>query len=218
MRDVEAHARAILAQAREQAEALLAAAQEQGEALKAEAYAQGMEEGQRDGFAQGQLEGAQAGAQQALTEHQDALTTLVNALAAAAMELDASRRQLEAEGLREVVSLSIAIARRVTKRQGMIDPETLTENLTEAMKLVAHAADVRVAINPKQKTVLEAALPRLQLQWPELKHVELVEEQAIAPGGCRIYIARGHVDADLDSQLDRVVADLLPRDEEAAAS
>jgi flagellar assembly protein FliH len=100
----------------------------------------------------------------------------------------------------------------------MVDPDTLTENLAEAMKLVAHAADVRVAINPMQKSVLEAALPRLQLQWPELKHVELVEEATISPGGCRIFTARGHVDADLDAQLDRVVADLLPRDEEAATS
>jgi flagellar assembly protein FliH len=115
--------------------------------------------------------------------------------------------------LREVVALAVAIARRVTKRQGLVDPEVLTENLREAMKLVAHAADVRIAVHPQQKVVLESVLPQLRLSWPDLKHVELVEDSALSPGGCRIFTARGTVDADLDGQLDRVVNDLLPAPE-----
>jgi flagellar assembly protein FliH len=218
MRDIENHAKVILVCAREQAEALLAEAQREGDDLKSQAYAQGLEEGRRDGSKQGELEGTRAGAQQALAEHQSQLATLVTALSTAAVELDASRRELEARALREVVSLAIAIARRVTKRQGMLESDVLVSNLSEAMKLVAHAADVRIGFHPDQKAVLESALPALRLAWPDLKHVELAEDPDIAPGGCRIYTARGHVDADLDAQLDRVVADLLPRNEEGAAS
>src|SRR5215207_2884050 len=109
MRDIENHARAILLQAREQAEALLVEAQKEAGALKAQGYAEGLEEGRRDGQAQGELEGAQAGAQQALAEHQGQLATLIAALSTAAVDLDASRLQLEAEGLREVVNLSVAV-------------------------------------------------------------------------------------------------------------
>jgi flagellar biosynthesis/type III secretory pathway protein FliH len=58
--------------------------------------------------------------------------------------------------------------------------------------------------------VLEAALPQLKLAWPTLSHVELIDDATLAPGGCRICTARGQVDAALDAQLDRVVADLLP--------
>jgi flagellar assembly protein FliH len=210
MRDIENHARAILMQAREQAEALLAEAQKEAGNLRAQGYAEGLEEGRRDGRAQGELEGAQAGAQQALSEHQEQLATLIAALSNAAVDLEASRLQLQADGLREVVNLSVAVARRVTKRQGIIEPDVLTANLGEAMQLVAHAADVRIAIHPKQKAVLEAALPALRMAWPQLKHVELVEDAGLAPGGCRIFTTRGHVDADLDAQLDRVIADLFP--------
>jgi len=32
----------------------------------------------------------------------------------------------------------------------------------------------------------------------------------LAPGGCRIYTAQGEVDGDLDGQINRVVADLIP--------
>jgi flagellar assembly protein FliH len=210
LRDVENHAKAMLVRAREQAEALLASAQQEGEILRQQAYEEGLAEGRRDGRKQGELEGTKAGAQQALAEHQQQLATLVAALSTAAVEFDASRRELEAAGLSEVVALSAAVARRVTKRQGMLDPEVLAENLREAMKFVSHAVDVRVAIHPQQKQVLEDALPRLRMAWPQLKHLEIVPDVSIAPGGCRIFTARGQVDGDLDAQLDRVIDDLLP--------
>lgn len=210
MRDIENHAKAILLRARGQAEALLAEAQQEGEQLKAQAYAQGLEEGRREGRKQGELEGAQAGAQQALAEHQEQLSSLVNALVTGVTQIDASRRELEAAGLSEVVSLAISIARRVTKRQGIIEPQVLTDNLKEAMTLVSHAADLRVAVHPNQTATLQSALPSLKLAFPKLSHVELLEDASLSPGGCRVFTARGNVDADLDAQLDRVVADLMP--------
>jgi flagellar assembly protein FliH len=210
MRDIENHAKAILMRAREQAEALLVAAQQEGETFKTQAYAEGLEQGRADGRRQGQQEGATTGAQQALAAHNGQLATLITALSTASADLDASRRELESAGLHEVVSLAVAIARRVTKRQGMLDPDVLIQNLREAMKLVAHAADVRIAIHPDQKGVLEAALPQLRLAWPDMAHVELIDDATLAPGGCRIFTARGSIDADLDAQLDRIVNDLLP--------
>jgi flagellar assembly protein FliH len=218
LRDVENHAKLMLVRAREQAEALLASAQQEGEILRQQAYEEGLAEGRRDGRKQGELDGTRAGAQQALAEHQQALATLITTLTVAAAEFDASRRELQMMGLSEVVSLSAAIARRVTKRQGILDPGVLAENLTEAMKLVAHAADVRVAIHPKQKQTLEDAMPRLRMAWPQLKHIEIVHDASIAPGGCRIFTARGQVDGDLDTQLDRVIGELLPNNEQEATS
>jgi flagellar assembly protein FliH len=210
LRDVENHAKAMLVRAREQAEALLASAQQEGDILRQQAYEEGLVEGRRDGRKQGELEGTKAGAQQALAEHQQQLATLVATLSTAAVEFDASRRELEAAGLSEVVALAAAVARRVTKRQGMIDPEVLTENLREAMKFVCHAADVRIAVNPQQKQVLDDALPRLRMAWPQLKHLDIVPDASIAPGGCRVFTARGQIDGDLDAQLDRVIGELLP--------
>jgi flagellar assembly protein FliH len=111
-----------------------------------------------------------------------------------------------------VVKLAIAIARRVTKRQGQADPQVLMANLVEAMKLVVHAADVRIAVHPSQQQTLADELPRLRLAWPRLQHVDLVEDASLSPGGCRILTHQAQVDADLDVQLDRVVADLFPAD------
>ena len=73
-----------------------------------------------------------------------------------------------------------------------------------------NACDVRIAIHPKQRETFLAALPQLKLQWPALEHVELIEDLTVSPGGCRILTRGGEVDADLDRQIDRIAADLLP--------
>ena len=97
-----------------------------------------------------------------------------------------------------------------TKRQAQLDPSVLTENLKEAMKLAVHCADVRFVINPAQRETLNREMPNLQLNWPNVKHVELTDDPAVAAGGVRIFTRHGELDAQIDVQLDRVVADLMP--------
>ena len=210
MRDVEDQARALLVRARQTAEKLLAAAQREGEQIKARAFTEGLEEGRQQGAERGAEEGRAAAMRTALEENRAALSQALAALTAAGQALDASRADLESSALQEVVELALSVARRVTKRQAALDPAVLTENLREAMKLVVHAGDVKVALHPFQRKALEAALPALKLEFPRLDHVELVDDATLSPGGCRVFAGHGPVDADLDTQLDRVAADLLP--------
>jgi flagellar assembly protein FliH len=215
MRDVEDQAKALLLRARQAAERLLAEAQREGEAIRKRSHAEGLADGMVEGLARGAEEGRRSGQQQALDEHRAALAQALAALTSAGQALDASRADLESGALQEVVELAIAVARRVTKRQGVIDPAVLTENLREAMKLVVHAGDVKVAMHPTQRQTLHAALPALKLEFPKLKHVELVDDSALSPGGCRVFAGHGQIDADLGEQLDRVAIDLLPEPMEA---
>ena len=210
MQDVEQVAKRVLLKAKLQAEQLVAAAQEEGERLKAEAREEGSRQGFEHGHAEGVKHGTEAGRQQALQQHSAELTPLVQALTAATSELDAHRLALEADALRELVALALAVARRVTKRLGAIDPDVLEANLGEAMKLAVGASDLRVAVHPAQRKSLQEALPRLKLEWPDLKHVELVDDPALAPGGCRVFTRGGTIVADLDAQLGRIASDLLP--------
>jgi len=214
MADVEAAAKRMLLRARQQAEQLLLDAQNEAEALKEQAKVEGLREGLDQGQTEGLRQGREAGHAQALGEHREQFTQTIAALTAAAAELDAGRQRLEADGLREVVQLAAAIARRVTKRQGLIDEAVLAANVAEAMRLAIHAADVQIAIHPTQRATLQAALPHLRTEWPSLKHVDLTDDPTLAPGGCRLFARGGQVDASLDTQLDRVIADLLPEAKE----
>jgi flagellar biosynthesis/type III secretory pathway protein FliH len=217
MRDIETQARSLLLRARQQADQFLAAAQTEADAMKRQAHASGLTEGRRDGLDQGRAEGLKSGHEQALNETRAALTTAITALTQAAKQIDDSRRQLESAALTDVINLAIAIAQRVTKRQGVLDPSIAISNAVEAMKLVAHASDLRIAIHPSQKATLDAEMPRLRLQFPSLQHVELVTDETLAPGGCRIFTTQGQIDASLDQQIDRIVNDLLPQRQEVLA-
>ena len=211
MADIERAAKSLLLRAQQQAEQLLAEAQSAADQLKQQAHAQGLIEGRKQGTAEGLAQGREAGQQQALTEHRAQLQQAITALTAAATTIDQSRNDLEAVALAEVTQLALAIARRITKRQAAIDPDVMTANLTDAMNLVVKSADVRVAIHPTQRKTLDAALPKLALQYPTLTHVQIIEDPNIAPGGCRIFTEHGQINADLDAQLDRIAGELLPQ-------
>jgi flagellar assembly protein FliH len=211
MKDIENQARAILLRAQQKAEQLLAAAQAEALQIKAVAKIDALADAKRDGLAQGMEQGRQAGQREALAQAQAELKYGASALASAVAELEASRAELESAATQEVVRLAIAIARRVTKRQGAIDQDVLTANLHDAMKLVSDASKVRIAIHPAQRQTLDAALPKLKLAFPTLNHCEIIDDASLAPGGCKVFTLNGQIDADLDVQLDRIVADLLPQ-------
>jgi flagellar assembly protein FliH len=210
MVDIERQAKILLLRAQQKAEQLLAAAQEEAQALKQQAREHGLIEGRRDATAEGVTPGIQAGQRHALEEYRAQFQNPLAALTSSATAMDQSRHELEAAALVEVVQLALAVARRVTKRQAMIDPQVLLANLNEAMKLVVKSADVRIAIHPSQRKTLDEALPQLKLSWSSLEHVQMIEDPLLQPGGCRVFTEQCGVSADLDEQLDRIAAELLP--------
>ena len=210
MQDIEAAARNVILRAQKKAEQITAAAQAEGREIKSQARIEGLAEGRRLGLAQGTDEGKKSGHAQALAENTAAMTKLIQTLTEAARQLDDSRADLQSRVLTEVVDLACRIARRVTKRQGALDPKVMCQNVTEALALAVHAADVRIAVNPSQFKTLETEMPHLRMAWPQLKHVELLGDPGIAPGGARVFTIHGQIEGDLDAQLDRIFAELLP--------
>lgn len=213
MADIESQARGIISRARQQAEQLLAEAQRQGEALRQQAHAEGRAAGFEEGVTRGMEEGRKLGHAKALEEHNGQLSTSVAALNAAASELNDRRRQLDSEALQDVVALSLKIASRLTKREARFDPAILMANIAECLRLVVGAHDIRVAIHPTQTATLADAMPQLKMQFADLQHVEMTEDESIAPGGCRIFTRQGLVDADLDAQVERIARELIPGNE-----
>jgi flagellar assembly protein FliH len=210
MQSIETAARLKILRAQMQAERIIAEAQTAAEAIKKQAHAQALAEGRRDGLARGLEEGRAQGREESLAEQREALAGLVAALLDATGQLDASRVSLEAEAKQAVVKLAISIAERVTKRQGALDDQVALANIDEALRLVIKTTDVRVAVHPLHKATLDDVMPRIQAQWPNLKHVELVADGTLLPGSCRVYTGGGEIDGDIELQIDRIAAELVP--------
>jgi flagellar assembly protein FliH len=202
LRDIEADVREQIARARDESDRIIASARERAGEIRAAA----MEEGYRRGYEQGLADARRETIEQ--VAEQTGLA--IEALARAAAGMEASRAELESDALADVVKLAIAIARRVTKRQGLIEPAVLAENLREAVKQLIRRDDVRIAIHPRQRATLDDMLDRLKIEWPQMERVEVVEDESISPGGCRVTGGQGEIDATLQTQLDRIAADLIP--------
>ena len=216
MKDIENTARAILLRARQKAEQTIAEAREEADNLKRQATVVGIAQGRQEGFAKGRQEGIKAGRDEAYAEQKVQLTALVSALTQGTKQLNASRRELESAAVNDVLNLAIVIAERVTKRQGVLDPSVAIANVGEAMKIVVHASDLRIAVHSTQRAALNDALPRLRMEWPSLEHVQLIVDDTLEPGGCRLYTTHGQVDGDLNEQIRRIVVDLMPGEEAVA--
>jgi flagellar assembly protein FliH len=216
MCDIEAQARIIVVRAQQQADQITAESHLEGARIRQRAYDEGFAAGTQDGLKKGTEDGRVAGKQAALVEHRAKLEQLVKSLSATINELETQRGKLESSAASEVIKLAVSIARRVTKLQGSLDVNVMTENVREAMKFAVHCADIRIVVHPSQKQALADVLTDLRMQWPNVKHVELQEDSELSVGGCRIFTANGAIDAHLETQIDRVAADLLPNSQGAA--
>jgi flagellar assembly protein FliH len=218
MADIEKQAKAILIAARVRAERFIHAAQQDADEMKRRVHAEAKAAGMKEGLVKGTEQGRAQGREEALAEQRQELANLVAALAQTVVELDAARLKLEADAKQAVVGLAIAIADRVTKRIGALDSQVAQANVEEALRLVVHSADVRIAVHPSQKQMLEEVLPRIQAAWPQLKHVELIADGTLIPGGCRVFSGGGgQIDGDLNLQLERIAQELVPSRQEEPA-
>jgi hypothetical protein len=58
---------------------------------------------------------------------------------------------------------------------------------------------------------------RVKLEFAALEHVELLEDESVSPGGCRLFTRQGLIDADLQSQINRIAEEMLPSNASAGA-
>jgi flagellar assembly protein FliH len=199
MRQADRDANSIRAQAEFEAERIRADARDQGYAL---------------GLGQGQSQGRQEGRQEAIAKFQSSASHLSSSLEAALAEVENSKRNLISRCHRDLIRLAIVIAERILKASVERDSSIAIRNVEAAVDLVSATTDLEIRMNPKEALCLrDSGLPllhRIQVQ----RHVELVEDESITPGGCLIKTADGDVDAQLETQLEQIVAEILPTDTE----
>lgn len=224
--DVAREARDLAAVARRQAEALTAAAQADADAARREARAMraaaqqevdgireaarqaGFKAGYAEGFKQGSEEGRAVALAAAQREFAASQAQLTAAFRAGIESIEHGQAEWQAVARRDLAELALAIARRVVRHVGERDREVVLANLEEAVRLVGARSDVTIAVHPadaEAARVFAQSLLDLKESW---EHVRVVEESEVSRGGCRIQWGSGSVDATLETQLDRIAAEL----------
>ncbi len=194
----EQKAQAILADAHEQAARLGQGAEEQG---KLQGHAQGLEQGLNEGRKQGHEDARQS--------HDDALKTLQNQWDQALAAFHQTREQYFREARTATLKLAVTLAKKIVHRAANTDDQVALDQAAAALSRVLEPASVKLRCCPDDHALLQESLPDLANQFANITGIELIQDDAITPGGCTIACGVGQIDATIETQLQRLTALLL---------
>lgn len=189
----------LLAGARGEAERIVAGAQVEAAAI--------VEEGRRnlarleaEARARGEKEGYEAG----LARGAEAAEAVIGRLEAAAAEARAARRRFLESAVTGAVDVVIEIARRVVRRETMIDRGVVLRTVEAAVEKIRNAECVTVRVNLEDLGAAEAIRDRVLARLRSAEAVEVRADPAVDRGGAIVETEFGRVDARIAAQLDEI--------------
>lgn len=201
----------VRARAQQQADAILAGARSERQRLTTSAREEGLAKGHAEGLAKGLEEGAKKGHEAALAERRQDLDTLLRGWSAALQAFEQDRDRLLREAREDVLRLAVMMGERITRRKTEVDPLVIAAQLEAVLALLAQPTRLSIAINPADEALARESLPGLLDRFTTAQHVDLRADPNLPRGSCSATTqGGGHIDASIPTQLDRMVAALLP--------
>jgi flagellar assembly protein FliH len=148
------------------------------------------------GYAQGERAGLEAGGKRA--------EAMLRRVAQTLEELAGLRQTLIHETERQMVQLSLTLARRVVHREVSLDPELAAALAHVALEKLGTTTPATIRLNPEDYTIVAQDGER----WGGVA-VTVVPDPGIARGGCLVESDFGCVDATVERQFDELSRALL---------
>ena len=164
------------------------------------AYDEAFAAGRKAGLASAQAETQQGIAQ--LKSQVARLDAMFHALSRPLEEMD---KQVESQ----LVSLAVAIARQLVRRELKTDPAQVIAVVRETVGLLPAAArDVRVHMHPEDAAVVRE---KLAATGPD-RAWTIVEDPVMTRGGCRVATDTAQIDARLETRIGAILSSILGDD------
>jgi flagellar assembly protein FliH len=121
-------------------------------------------------------------------------------------EIAALRPKLRREAESDMLRLSLAIARRVLRRELAMDPEAMHGLVLAALEKLQMQEISRVRVHPSQVAAITACL-----RQASGTAIEVLGDPARQPGAALFETTHGNLDASIDSQLQEIERGLADR-------
>lgn len=196
-------------QARQEVENYLQAARNQAKQVLEEAHKQGFQAGYQEGLKQGNAEAARQYQQKLQQEVQQRLSTLMPALQQVIQYLREANDHWQGEWESLGIQLANAIASRIVHQSLSDHSEIARKTLSQCLSLVGRVPRVTIWLNPKDAESLKIDQQGFDSAFQGIGEVRIIEDATLTPGGCRVESEFGSIDAAIETQLDRIVDELL---------
>jgi flagellar biosynthesis/type III secretory pathway protein FliH len=198
----------LVARARRQSEKILAEAAAEADRIRDRGFSEGFADGRETGLlaAQERLEArARELAEEAL---RDRLRTSLAALETAAEQLAAERDRWLSAWEAAALRLSAAMARRIIHRELAHQPALAGNLVREALRLAGGSPQITLRLNPADLQQLHDCGDEITHRLARIGQAALTPDAGVSAGGCLIETRHGVIDARIETQLARIVAEL----------
>jgi len=200
--------------ARAQSARIVAQAKAQEDLIRRAAWDQGYQAGFAEGMAKGREQGRAEAFEAARKEFAATQSSLIASCEQMIAQINDRRIAWEAAARQDLVDLAMAIARRVVRHVSDRDRQVVLANIEEAVRLAGKRSEVTIMVNPGDAEGARVFARSLADRRAECRQVQVIESSEVSPGGCRIDWGSGAVDAAIETQLDRIAAELGVRESE----
>jgi flagellar assembly protein FliH len=137
------------------------------------------------------------------------MESIVPALDEIVRQIDDAKGEILSRWERSALTVITAIAARVIRRELAQHPEISLDLIAEALRLATGADDVTLHINPADYENMRPQIEHLSATLSRLAPSQIVADDAISIGGCRVETKFGAIDQQVESQLRRIEEELV---------
>ncbi|MEP6537497.1 MAG: FliH/SctL family protein [Bryobacteraceae bacterium] len=140
------------------------------------------------------------GSREAAQQAEARLEPAIQRYAAAAHELAIIRPRARREAEEDVVTLAVAIARKLLHREIAVDPDSLLGLVKAALQKIDSRELHRIRVHPEDSVALENALNAAGTH----RRIEISVDSGLERGAAIFETVRGNLDASIDTQIKEI--------------
>lgn len=207
--DFETQAGAARQRAHAQALEILRAADIKAKRAAEQAREQARQTGIQEGRAAG-MEAIRSEAwERVLSENRQRIDGLLRTLSAAVEQIETGKRRVLAESETGVIRIALAIAQRICKQLALRDGDVARANAQHLVELIRHHQDAQLRFHPEDLQLIRTTNPEWCARMEQQSHVAVLADASLPRGGCALTSVAGRIDADIETQIERIAAALL---------
>jgi type III secretion protein L len=137
--------------------------------------------------------------------YQEGIAQTVELMTKARME----HEQFLKNANRDVMDLAFKVAEKIIGKQLETEPETIISIVKQAMQNVRGSKELTIRVHPDDAKILRSNEEELLETIGRNRIIDIMEDKKVQPGGCIIESEIGTVEAQLQTQLERLKKILL---------
>ncbi|HEX4144392.1 MAG TPA: FliH/SctL family protein [Pirellulales bacterium] len=136
------------------------------------------------------------------------MTSLLPALTEAVEGIVQARQTWLAHSETAMLKVATAIASRIARREVARQPDITLALIREALEMAAGSTQIQLRLNPTDHAALGGQVQTLVAELARVGGAEVIADETISPGGCRVDTRSGSIDQQFEAQLARIEEEL----------